>query len=275
VEGHDRAAFLQGQLTQEVLDLRSGMSRLAAGLTPQGKLLYFGRLVPVADALLLLVESPSAESACAHLARYAAFQKVTVRDATPEWTVVSLYGPEGPRVEPPPEGLRLPPWGELSSEVLAPVGSRQILVEALERRQSVPLSLPDAEIRRVEAGRPSFGLEATPGVLPQEAGLSDAVAGNKGCYVGQEVVARIRTYGRLNRRLSGLRFPGGPVEAGAVFPNPEKPSQEIVRVTSSVPSPRFGPIGLGLVFRDLADGARVVAPSDASRVAVVCALPFS
>src|SRR4029453_14568361 len=98
---------------------------------------------------------------------------------SPEWRGGRPSRPEAPRVDPPPEGLRLPPWGELSSEVLAPVGSRQILVEALERRQSVPLSLPDAEIRRVEAGRPSFGLEATPGVLPQEAGLSDAVAGNK------------------------------------------------------------------------------------------------
>jgi hypothetical protein len=120
VEGPDRAAFLQGQLTQEVLDLRSGMSRLAAGLTSQGKLLYFGRLVALDDALLLVVESLSAESARAHLARYAAFQKVTVRDATPEWTVVSLYGPEGARVEPPPDARRLPPWGELSSEMLAP-----------------------------------------------------------------------------------------------------------------------------------------------------------
>ncbi len=275
VEGPDRAAFLQGQLTQEVLDLRSGMSRLAAGLTSQGKLLYFGRLVAVDDALLLVVESLSAESARAHLARYAAFQKVTVRDATPEWTVVSLYGPEGARVEPPPDARRLPPWGELSSEMLAPGGSRNAIAETLSRRRSVPLSPSDAEILRVEAGRPSFGRDATPGLLPQEAGLSDALAGNKGCYVGQEVVARIRTYGRVNRRLAGLRFPDGPVEAGGVFPNPEKPSQELIRVTSSVSSPRFGPIGLGLVFRDVADGARVTAPSDDSRVAVVCALPFS
>jgi folate-binding protein YgfZ len=252
-----------------------GASRLAAGLTPQGKLLFFGRLAATGDALLLAVETAAGESARAHLARYAAFQNVTVRDATSDWSIASLYGLEGPGVEPPPGGLRLPPWGELSAEILAPSASRRVLEEILGRRSSVPLSESESEVLRVEAGRPSFGREAAAGILPQEAGLSDALAESKGCYVGQEVVARIRTYGRVNRRLAGLRFPGGPVEAGAVFPNPEKPSQELVRVTSSVSSPRFGPIGLGLVFRDVADGARIAAPSDASRLAVVCALPFS
>jgi len=88
-------------------------------------------------------------------------------------------------------------------------------------------------------------------------------------------VARIRTYGRVNRRLTGLRFPGGGLEPGTVIPNPDKPSQELARVTSSVVSPRFGEIGLALVFRDVPEGAKLEAPSDPPRTAVVCALPFS
>jgi folate-binding Fe-S cluster repair protein YgfZ len=93
--------------------------------------------------------------------------------------------------------------------------------------------------------------------------------------VGQEIVARLRTYGRVNRRLVGFRFPLAPVAAGTSFPNPEKAGQELGRVTSSVVSPRFGPIGLGLAFREVSEGATLTEPGDPDRAAVVTALPFS
>ena len=85
----------------------------------------------------------------------------------------------------------------------------------------------------------------------------------------------MRTYGKVNRRLAGLRFPEGPVAAGTSYPDPEKPQLELARVTSTVVSPRFGAIGLGFVFRDVADGAALGSAGSPTPTAVVSALPFS
>jgi folate-binding protein YgfZ len=275
VEGADRAVFLQGQLTQEVRGLRPGESRLAAGLTPQGKLLYFGRLVAEAERFLLLLDPDAGAAALPHLARFAAFQRASVRDVSSERVVASLYGSDAGGVPVPAGAVRLPPWGELAAELVAPATAREELAALFGREGSTPLSEEDAEVLRVEAGRPRFGREATPANLPQEAGLAAAIAEDKGCYVGQEIVARIKTYGRVNRRLVGFRFPEGLLEPGTAFPSPEKPALELARVTSSVLSPRFGPIGLGLAFRDVPEGAALAPPPPARGSAVVSALPFA
>ena len=257
-------------------DLSAGSSRFAAGLTPQGKLLYAGRLVALEDRFLLVLEADAdaAEAARAHLARYAAFQKVSVA-VSPAWSVASLLGPRGPDVALPREAIRLPGRGETSAQVLFPEGSRDAIERLLDAEGSIALSEGAVEILRVEAGRPRFGRDAAPGSFPQEVGLGDAIAPDKGCYVGQEIVARLRTYAKVQRRLVGFRFPEGPVATGTVFPNPDKPAQELGRVTSSVVSLRFGPIGLGLAFRGVPEGARLESPGKASPRAVVAAIPFS
>jgi folate-binding Fe-S cluster repair protein YgfZ len=108
--------------------------------------------------------------------------------------------------------------------------------------------------------------------------LDAAISTTKGCYVGQEIVARTRTYGRVNRRLVGFRFPDGPVTAGALLKRPEESEPgkiEQGRVTSAVVSPVFGAIGLGYAFRDVPAGARLVAADGAPRAAIVSDLPFS
>ena len=274
VAGPDRAAFLQGQLTQDVRNLAPGSSRPAAGLTPKGKLLFFGTLVGQADRILLLLERQAAGPALAHLARYAAFQDVQVSDASAEVEVVHLYGPGAARLEAPAGVLRLPARGEFAGELLVPVALRAELEARLEAAGSLSVGEETAEILRVEAGRPRWGQDADGSNLPDEVGLQDSVSPNKGCYVGQEVVARLRTYGRVNRRLAGFRFPAGAVPAGTVFADPAKPSLELGRVTSSVLSPTRGPIGLGFAFRDVPDGRTLGSPGD-GRTAVVCPLPFA
>ena len=80
VEGADRVAFLQGQLTQEVRNLAAGEVRPAAGLTPKGKLLYVARLLALPDRLRLLVPAGLRQAVTAHLSKYAVFQKVTIAD---------------------------------------------------------------------------------------------------------------------------------------------------------------------------------------------------
>ncbi len=274
IAGPDRAAFLQGQLTQDVRNLGLGESRPAAGLTPKGKLLFFGALVGETDRMLLLVEHGAAEAVLAHLSRYGAFQKVEVRDASEQVHVAALYGPGAARLQLPAGARRLPPRAEFSAELLVPAGARPDVETRLEEAGSILLDEQTAEVLRVEAGRPRLGQDADGSNLPDEVGLQNSVSSTKGCYVGQEVVARLRTYGRVNRRLVGFRFPGGALPPGTVFPDPDKPALELGRVTSSVLSPRFGEIGLGLAFRDVPEGATLFVSGDA-RTAVVAPIPFA
>ena len=136
--------------------------------------------------------------------------------------------------------------------------------------------VPDrtAEILRVEAGRPRLGKDADDTHMPEEVGLSSAISATKGCYVGQEVVARHGTYGRVNHRLVGFRIPSPPVPEGTAFPDPRKPDHELARITSVVVSPRFGTIGLGLAFRRLRDGDSLAIGGCRSNP-VVSPLPFA
>jgi folate-binding protein YgfZ len=275
VEGPDREGFLQGQLTQDVRGLAPGQSRPMAGLTPKGKLLYFGRLAAQADRLILLVPAADRAAIAGHLGKYAVFQKVSVSDVSDEFVLLGLYGPASGQIQPTEGALALPADGELAAGLLAPAAHRAALEDLLERAGSTAVSHDSAEILRVEAGRPRFGTDADETNLPDEVGLPSAISTTKGCYVGQEIVARLRTYGRVNRRLVGFRFPEEPVAAGTVFPDPGKANLELGRVTSSVVSPRFGPIGLGFAFRDVAEGGMLRLPADPGRCAVVAALPFA
>jgi folate-binding protein YgfZ len=278
VEGADRVAFLQGQLTQDVRGMAPGEVRPAAALTPKGKLVFLARVLALPDRLRLIVEAGSRESILAHLRKYVIFQKVAITDRSGEFAVVGLYGSRAGQVAAPVGSVPLPGESEFSAELLAPSGCLEELVRTLESAGSALVSEETAEVLRVEAGRPRYGQDADLSNFADEVGLNSAISTTKGCYVGQEIVARTRTYGRVNRRLVGLRFPDGPIEPGSLLQRPEEPRPgkiEQGRVTSAVLSPVFGAIGLGYAFRDVPAGARLVSAADPSRGALVAALPFS
>jgi tRNA-modifying protein YgfZ len=128
-----------------------------------------------------------------------------------------------------------------------------------------------AEVVRVERGRPRYGVDLDEGVIPQEAGLNErAVSFTKGCYVGQETVARLHYRGKPNRHLRGLRL-SEPVEPGAALRVGEK---EVGRLTSVALSPAFGPIGLAILRREAAPGDTVAVGEDGATAEVVD-VPFA
>jgi tRNA-modifying protein YgfZ len=134
----------------------------------------------------------------------------------------------------------------------------------------VPVSEAAAEVLRVESGRPRFGLDLDQTVIPQEAGLNErAVSFSKGCYVGQETVARLHYRGKPNRHLRGLRL-SEPEPSGAQLRLGEK---VVGRLGSVVVSPRLGPIALAIVRREAAPGDRVAIEGSAASAEVV-ELPF-
>ncbi len=290
VEGPDRVAFLQGQLASDVRLAEIGRAIPAVGLTPKGKILYAGRLVGGSDRLRLLIPAGNdeRERVLVHLRKYAAFQKVSIVDRTAEIARVAFFGPTpggnaGEIVPPDGSGgvdVLEDTAGEIHSEWLVPASRLSSLLAGLEASGGVLLSEEEADVRRIEAGRAEWGIDADESNLPDEAGLADAVSITKGCYVGQEIVARLRTYGRTNRRLVGYRFPEGLLPRGSVLRRPddhapETSRVELGRITSAAVSPRLGPIGLGYAFRDIAAGDRLVSTIDPSRSAVVSTLPFS
>ena len=131
-----------------------------------------------------------------------------------------------------------------------------------------PVSEETAECLRIESGRPRLGLDMDATTIPQEAGINErAVSFTKGCYVGQETVARLHYRGKPNRTLRGLRL-SEPAERGAPIMLGER---EVGKVGSTCESPRFGPIALALIRREAATGDEVAV---AGVAATVVELPF-
>jgi folate-binding protein YgfZ len=144
------------------------------------------------------------------------------------------------------------------------------LRDALAARGAAPVSEPAAECLRIERGRPRFGIDMDAETMPQEAGLNDrAVSFTKGCYVGQETVARLFYRGRPNRHLRGLRLSapaqtGDPVALG---------DRQVGALGSTTVSPTFGPIALALLRREAEPGGEVAVGSEGAPATVV-ELPF-
>jgi tRNA-modifying protein YgfZ len=155
-------------------------------------------------------------------------------------------------------------------DVLFDAGAAAAVSAALEQAGATRVSEAAAEIVRVERGRPRFGVDIDETTIPQEAGLNErAVSFTKGCYVGQETVARLYYKGKPNRHLRGLRL-SEPVEPGAALLLGERP---VGSLGSSVVSPTLGPIGLALVRREAEPGATVSIGTQGAGATVV-ALPF-
>jgi folate-binding protein YgfZ len=148
---------------------------------------------------------------------------------------------------------------------------REALEERLAANGAAAVSEEAAEILRIESGRPRFGLDIGPESMPAEAGIVDrAVDFEKGCYIGQEPVARLHYRGKPNRTLRGLRL-SAPATRGAALRLGEK---EVGSVGSSCLSPALGPIALAIVRREASEG-ETVSVGENGVTAEVVALPFS
>ncbi len=155
-------------------------------------------------------------------------------------------------------------------DLLCDAATRDAIAAALTEAGARPVSEAAAEVVRVERGRPRYGIEMDDSTIPQEAGINErAVSFQKGCYVGQETVARLFYRGKPNRHLRGLRL-SGPAAHDDVLRMGER---EVGRVASSVESPRLGFLALALIRREASPGD-TLAVGDEGVQAQVCTLPF-
>ena len=159
---------------------------------------------------------------------------------------------------------------DLGLDALCRADQAGALREQLVAAGAVTVAEEAAAIVRVEHGRPRYGVDLDDGVIPQEAGINQrAVSFTKGCYVGQETVARLYYRGKPNRHLRGLRL-DAPAPSGSVVRGGER---ELGRLGSSVVSPRLGPIALALVRREAETGD--VVEVEGGGEAEVVELPFA
>ncbi|MBO0768785.1 MAG: folate-binding protein YgfZ [Solirubrobacterales bacterium] len=278
--GADAKEFLNGQVTQDITQLTPGHGAYAALLTNKGKMLADLRVLDTGDALLLDTERAGLQELFNAIRRFSVGYDVTLHKRTLEYGQLSLIGPEADALA-RKAGFSVPGPAEhdhvngvvrtdLGLDLFAPTGEVGALSQGLADAGAVPVSEQSAETLRVERGRPRYGVDLDDSVIPQEAGLNErAVSFTKGCYVGQETVARLYYRGKPNRRLCGLKL-SEPAPAGTEFSYEER----VVAALSSVAdSPRFGPVGLALVRRNAPVGARL--DSGSGVAAEVVELPFT
>lgn len=277
LSGAEAAEFLQGQVTNDVEALEPGSGCYAALLDHKGKIRTDMRVLRLGpDRLLVDAEGVSRALLNHVFETYSLGRQVSHADLSDDHTVLSLIGP-GARA-----GLDPAP-GEAEHDhvltsygvaVATDVGVDLIGGEHQTAAARAELDVPEAseeaaECLRIERGRPRLGSELS-GVIPQEAGLNErAVSFTKGCYVGQETVARLHYKGKPNRHLRGLRL-SAPASSGDAIVLGDR---QVGTVGSACVSPVHGPIALALVRREAAPDQEVLVGGNADS-AVVVELPF-
>ncbi|HET9424333.1 MAG TPA: glycine cleavage T C-terminal barrel domain-containing protein [Gemmatimonadaceae bacterium] len=293
---------LNGILTCDVAPLANGHGAYGVALTSKGKVVADVSVFAMDDSFLVEVP-PAVWPAWKELVAKYVNPRVSRRtDETDLTCAIGLFGPKAASVvaamtgaaESEIEALspyahvthsvndivvnvaRIPDLGVEGFRLMAVRDAHEPLRERAIAEGARVVSAAAVEAARIEAGRPLWGADMDDSTLPQEANLESlgAISYTKGCYTGQEVVARLHFRGHVNKRLMGLRLDGASVPArGATIMSGE--GKESGDVRSVVVSPRFGPIALAMVRREVNAGDAVTVPVDGTEArATVASLPF-
>jgi len=286
--GSEARSFLQGQVTNDVEGLPGGRGCYAAFLTPKGKMLGDLRILATDDELLLDTERVALQGLFNMIRRFSIGYDAELHKRTLESALLSLIGPaaaavsgagELPSDEHAHAVVEVPGTGssarairtDVGIDLLCDAGEVDALRGALENAGAPAVAEAAVECLRVERGRPRYGVDLDDSVIPQEAGLNErAVSFTKGCYVGQETVARLYYRGKPNRQLRGLRL-SGPASSGDEL---SFEGRVVGHLATVAESPRLGPIALALVRREAPPGATVDVADDRGITGEVTELPF-
>ncbi len=284
VAGAEAAEYLQGQLTNDIEALEPGRGCYAALLDRKGHMQADMRVLRVAAGTVWVeTEAATLGAVRHHLQTYKIGREVEVGDLTAEQALLSLIGPAAAAIAAAPSpplhgsveatvcGVSCRVVGtEDGIDLIAPSAEMTRLRDGLLGAGAAEVGEEAAEILRIERGRPRFGAEMSTETMPAEAGIVEAaVSFTKGCYIGQEPVARLHHRGRPNRHLRGLRLDGA-AAAGDALRLGEK---EVGRIGSFCVSPAHGPIALAIVRREAEPGAELAVGEDGVTARVVD-LPF-
>jgi folate-binding protein YgfZ len=301
VSGADRASYLQGLLTNDIVALAAGQGCYAAYLTAQGRMIADLHVYELGDVILLTMAGDVKDTVMAKLDQFIFGEDVQLGDVTGTFAQVAVVGPEAARrvarvitgvtadaLDGLPEHgnvraqwaggaaivVRTTDTGEPGFDLFVERPRASELQAALSAIDVAPIDAATAEAIRIESGVALFHRDMDEDTIPLEAGIeSRAISFTKGCYVGQEVVIRVlhRGHGRVARKLVGLMFDGSQPPAPGV--KIRASDREIGEVTSSTVSPALQrPIALGYIHRDFVAPGTKVSVDGAS--GEVIALPF-
>lgn len=301
-EGAKGAELVSGLLTNDVVALLPGQGLYAAALTPKGKIVADVRVFMRTGHLVVDVPPRAYAGWQALVKKFINPALAPSRDETAAWRTIGVFGATSRRVvgtllSLAPDALAaLPAYAQLEADL----GGKQVVVvrspelelegyeifvptdafagawQKLLGLGATPAGLHAWEIARIEAGRPEWGIDMNDSTIPQEANFDTlkAISYTKGCYVGQEVVARVHFRGHVNKHLRGLM-------AGKSEPAPEGAAvlapggEQLGEVRSSALSPRLGAVAMGMIRRDVETGTDVTLQWDGGKVsAKVAALPL-
>ncbi len=240
--GRDRARLLHNLTTNEVKKMTPGDICYAFLLNPQGRIQADLSLICYEDRFLIDTEPELREKVRQHIGRYIIADQVELEDVSDKTAAIGLEGPSAEAIR---EALGAS-WPAIS--VTGQPGFRIYCakeemggrIAELETAGARPATLEDARTVRIENGKPRYGEDIRETSLPQETEQMQAVSFTKGCYLGQEIVERIRAHGHVNKKLVRLEFEGSdPLKSGTKLRND---GGEAGEVTSSVYSPEVGKV---------------------------------
>jgi len=302
--GEKARETLTGLVTNDVLSLAPGSGQYAAALTPKGKITADVRIFAHADDLFVDVPPRAAQGWWAMVRKYVNPRVTRYSDVSASFGTLGVYGvrareltaavsaggrdasslaaldmyahaPLGPNAA---DGFvaRVPELGLEGYDLLLPKDAMPAWLERLRSLGAVLGSVATWTIARIEAGRPEWGVDMDDSTLAQEANLEalNAISFTKGCYTGQETVARVHFRGHVNRCLRGLGFDVDtlpPSGARLIDAN----GKDVGDVRSAARSPRLGGVALGMVRHEAEIGASLTATWNAGSIPVVVhELPF-
>ena len=304
--GEKSGEALTGLVTSDVLATPPGHGHYAAALSAKGRIVADLRIfaAPVASSYLVDTPPRAWPGFLAMVKKYVNPRLSGYRDDSHAIRDIGIFGADARRIVARLTGVAADVLAALGSfdNLTATTHGAEVLVACvpdlgLEGYElfvpfeisdkvwrdavgagAVPAGLAAWEIARVEAGRPEWGIDIDENTIPQEANFDelDAISYTKGCYIGQEVVARVHFRGHVNRHLRGLRAAGegAPPPTGAQLI--DDTGNHVGDVRSAVSSPRLGGIAIGMVRREISPGASLTARSERGEQRVdVAALPFS
>ncbi len=294
--GASRLDFLHRMSTNDVAKLQPGQGAATVFLTPIARMIDRTLVYASENETLMITSRGNQTRVFQWLRKYIFFNDdVRIKDVTDSTGMISVYGAAASQaiqriseidvVNLPLHHLREAVVADTSVLIARadPIGgggfhlifdraAHAIIWQALLDAGVTPIGEAAYQVLRVEAGRPEFGRELGDEYIPLEAGLWADVSFTKGCYTGQEIIARMESRHKLAKQLAGLRFESEIVLPTTLFSD----GHEIGTVTSVVQSPRLGWIGLGYVKAQGLDAAVVESRSSERTVSArVVALPFN
>jgi aminomethyltransferase len=299
MRGRDRAALLQRLTSNDIERLKPGQGVATVIPTPIGRIIDLLIVHALEDALLVTTSPGQGPAIFAHLKKNIFFNdQVTLEPAARSHAQFALYGPDaaellGRLAGVPLADLRLHHTSTLtilgttlriarraaiggnSFTLFIPSDGAASVRAAIEQAGAMPIRAETLDTLRIEQGLPAFGRELSQEYIPLETGLLDAVSFTKGCYVGQEIIARMESRGRLAKQLRGLRL--APDVAGAGIATPTKllvDGKDAGDLTSVTFSPRYGLIGLAYVRTAHAEPGTQIGITGSEIRGEVAELPF-